>query len=121
MFATIKNAQIIRKSLILCPSKKINIKFLNIFWDEGFILGYKVIDVKPKMLKIFLKYKNDKPVINSLKPLTRPGRRIYYSAKQLWKIDSSNGLVIISTNKGLLTLHECKRLNIGGEPFLIVK
>ena len=75
----------------------------------------------PKTLQIFLKYNNSKPAINSFKVLSKPGKKVYYSVKQLWKIDSNNGLIIISTNKGLLTLAGCKKLNIGGEPFLLVK
>jgi small subunit ribosomal protein S8 len=121
MFASIKNAQIVNKSFILCPSKKISIAFLNVLWDEGFILGYKVLNTTPKALKIFLKYKNGRPVINSLSSITRPGNRIYYSAQQLWKLNSNNSLTIISTNKGLLTLNECRKLNEGGEPFLTIK
>tara|TARA_B110000238_G_scaffold189517_1_gene221693 strand:- start:1202 stop:1342 length:141 start_codon:yes stop_codon:yes gene_type:complete len=45
---------------------------------------------------------------------------MYYSVKQIWKIDSSKTFLIISTNKGLKTLVECKKLKIGGEPFLII-
>ena len=121
MFANIKNGQIIHKSFILCPSKKFCTAFLNILWDEGFILGYKILNTTPKMIQIFLKYKNGKPIIKSLRSITKPGNRTYYSVRQLWKLNSENGLIIISTNKGLLTLAECKQLNIGGELFLILK
>jgi small subunit ribosomal protein S8 len=120
MFAIIKNGQAINKSFIFYPKKKFCASFLNILWDEGFILGYKISKTNPEIFKIFLKYKNGNPVIKSLKVITKPGCRIYYSIEQLWKIDSSKGILILSTNKGLLSINECKKLKIGGEPFLII-
>lgn len=121
MFANIKNGQIIKRSFVLQSYKKICITLLNILWDEGFILGYKIIDSDLKMIKIFLKYKNGNPVINSLKLITKPSCRVYYTVKQLWKIDSSKGIIILSTNKGFLTISDSKKLKIGGEPFIIIK
>ena len=49
------------------------------------------------------------------------GNEIYYSVKQLWKINSNQGLLILSTNRGLLSLSSCKKLKIGGEPVIVVK
>jgi len=121
MFANIQNGQLANKSFILQRNTKICSSFLNILWDEGYILGYKVDPLDEKTIKIFLKYKNNKPVITSLKALSKPGKRIYYNLKQLWKINTIEGLLIVSTNKGLLTLVECRKNNVGGEPFVIVK
>jgi len=100
--------------------KKICESFLKVLWDEGFILGYKVSSVNSGILKIFLKYQNGIPVISSMQLITRPSKRVYYSLKQIWKFDSGKACVILSTNKGLKTVTECKKLKIGGEPFLIV-
>jgi small subunit ribosomal protein S8 len=121
MFANIKNGQMAKNSFILQRKKKICSAFLNLLWNEGFILGYTISESNSNMFKIFLKYKNGKPAINSLQPITKPGQRIYYSNKQLWKINSSKGIVIVSTNKGLMPLDECKKLNLGGEPYIIIK
>ena len=121
MFSNIKNGQMVRKSFILQPRKNICAAFLNILWNEGFILGYKISETDSKMFKIFLKYKNRKPVINSLKLITKPGQRVYYSSKQLWKIKSSKGIIVVSTNKGLMVLDECKKLKLGGEPYIVIK
>jgi ribosomal protein S8 len=66
MFANIKNGQLAKRNFIFQKEKKLCESFLKILWDEGFILGYK-IDSKKKKLKIFLKYRNNKPVINSYK------------------------------------------------------
>jgi small subunit ribosomal protein S8 len=117
MFANIKNGQLAKRSFIFQERKKICEAFLKILWDEGFILGYTVESNK---LKIYLKYNSEQPVINSIKLISKPSRRIYYSVKQIWKIDSSKSLIIFSTNKGLKSINDCKKLKIGGEPFISV-
>ena len=121
MFANIKNGQIAQRSFIYQKKKRFCEAFLKILWDEGFILGYKTSKKNKNLTKIFLKYyQNGKPVINNIKFITRPGRRITYSIKQIWKIDSTKHFIIFSTNKGLKTVENCKKLKIGGEPFIII-
>jgi len=120
MFANIKNGQLTKRSFIYQTRKKICESFLKILWQEGFILGYKIDSKDPNLLKIFLKYYNDRPAINSLKVISKPSRRIYFSSKQIWKIDSSKSFIIFSTSKGLKTLLDCKKLKIGGEPVIVV-
>jgi small subunit ribosomal protein S8 len=120
MFACIKNGQLAKRNYIYQTRKKICESFLKILWDEGFILGYIVDDESPNRLKIFLKYTNNRPVINNIKTVSKPSRRIYYSIKQIWKIDSSKSFIIFSTNKGLKSIVDCKKLKIGGEPFITI-
>ena len=120
-FANIKNGQMAKKSVILESKKNINESFLKILWDEGFISGYRIFALNDQKVEIFLKYtRAGKPVINSLKGLSKPGRRLYYSAKQIWKLDSSKTFIIFSTNQGLKTINQCKKNRIGGEPLVIV-
>jgi small subunit ribosomal protein S8 len=118
MFANIKNGQLTKRNFIFHPRKKICESYLRILWREGFISGY-TIDCNNK-IKIFLKYNNGQPAIKSLDLISKPGRRIHYSIKQIWKIDSSKSFIIFSTNKGLKSLIECKKLKIGGEPVLAI-
>lgn len=121
MFANIKNGQMARKSVVIGPKKTICESLLKILWDEGFISGYKVSMQNNNRIEIFLKYtKTGKPVINSLKFLSRPGQRIYYSAKQIWKLDSGKTFIIFSTDKGLKSISECKKNKIGGEPLVLI-
>ena len=120
MFANIKNGQLAKRNFIYQTRKKICESFLRILWDEGFILGYKIDSENCNKIKIFLKYKNGKPAINSIKLISKPGRRIYYSIKQIWKIDSSKSFIIFSTNKGLKSIIDCKKLKIGGEPYIVI-
>ena len=118
LFDNIKKGQLAKRNFVYIKRKKICESFLRLMWDEGFILGYSINSNK---LKIFLKYKIGKPVIHSIKTISKPSRRIYYSAKQIWKIDSTKSFIILSTNQGLQSINSCKKLRIGGEPCIIIK
>jgi small subunit ribosomal protein S8 len=120
MFSNIKNGQLAKHSFILQKRKKICEEILKILWNEGFILGYRIDSIDTSKLKIFLKYKDGQPIINAIKPISKPSRKIYYSAKQLWKIDSGKQVIIISTNQGMKSLVSCKKLNLGGEPLISI-
>ena len=121
MIATINNGQLAKKSFVLQSKKKACEGILNVLWNEGFILGYKNLKNDSNTIKIFLKYQNGIPVIYLIKVLSKPSLKFYYSAKQLWKFDSSKGVIILSTNKGFMSSSECKKKNLGGEPFVLVK
>lgn len=121
MLAHIKNGQKANKSYIMHPKEKNCASILNILWEEGYILGYTISKKSPQKLEIFLKYKYNNYVIKYLTSITKPSSKIYCSIKQLWKINSNLGLFILSTNKGILTLNACKKLNVGGELLFIVK
>jgi small subunit ribosomal protein S8 len=121
MFASIKNGQIAKKSVIIAYRKNISESFLKILWNEGFISGYRIFPQNDKKIEVFLKYtRTGKPAINSLKCLSKPGQRLYYSAKQIWKLDSSKAFIIFSTNQGLKTINQCKKDKVGGEPFVAI-
>lgn len=120
MFATIKNGQLAKRNFVHQTRKKICENFLQILWDEGFILSYKIDSNNINKLKIYLKYNNQKPVINNIKLISKPSKRIYWSLNQIWKIDSSKNFIIFSTNKGLKSIIDCKKLKIGGEPYIII-
>ena len=121
MFTSIKTGQMAKKSSVKGPRKIICESFLKILWNEGFISGYKISTQHNQSLEIFLKYTKDgKPVINSLKFLSTPAQRVYYSSDLIWKLDSSKTFIIFSTNQGLKSINECKKNKIGGEPLIII-
>ena len=121
LISIIKNGQLVNKSFVICKKKKNYDALLNILWDEGYIFGYKNITCQSNTIKIFLKYVNNVPVIINFKIISKPGLRVYYRLAQLWKINTNQGLLILSTNQGLLTLESCKKIGAGGEPILIIK
>lgn len=121
LFTNINNGQLAKRAFIYQKRKKLCESFLKILWHENFIASYKITKKNKSLIKIFLKYDdNGKPAINNIKLVTRPGKRIFYSIRQIWKIDSSKNFLIFSTNKGLLTIESCKKLKIGGELFIII-
>ena len=122
LVSTIKNGQLVNKLIVKHNKKKNCEMLLNILWDEGYILGYKTSISNPTVIKIYLKYNDDKsPAITNFKIISKSSLKIYYSLKQLWKINDNQGLIVLSTNKGLLSLSSCKKFGIGGEPVLIIK
>lgn len=120
MLASLKNGQLAKTVYILQTRKKICELSLNLLWNEGYILGYKINKLDETKLQVFLKYNKGKPVIKKLKSISKPGYRVYFSCKQLWKINSNKTFLIISTNLGLKSLTECKKLKIGGEVLFLV-
>jgi len=117
----LKNNQISQRNFMYQPKTDSTVTFLNILWNNGFILGYKIDVLNPSLLKIFLKYKNGNPIINSIKLISKPSRYIYYSVSQLWKLNSKKSLTILSTSKGLMTIYECKKTQVGGALVFIIK
>jgi len=114
LISNLKNGQNVKKAFVFSENTKICKKLLEILWDEGYILGYKVLPVENK-LKIYLKYKNGVPVIRSIESISRPGLRVYCSLKDLEQFRS---FTILTTNLGLQTLYQCRKLKVGGEPLI---
>lgn len=100
------------------PSTKLKEEMTRILLDQGFILGYKVIESTPQnVLKIALKY--DKltktPVIKGLTRVSRPGLRQYKGAGSLPRVRNGLGIAIVSTSKGVMTDKQARQENVGGE------
>jgi small subunit ribosomal protein S8 len=121
MFANIKNGQLARREFVYQKRKKICESFLQIMWDQGFILGYSIDPDNSDKLKIALKYQNNLPVITTIQVLSKPGHKIYLNVSQLWKIRAVDACIIVSTHRGLKTLYECKKQGLGGELILLIK
>lgn len=121
MFTSIRNGQMARKKIVRSLRKNVCESFLKILWNEGFILGYRISPQNQRSLEIFLKYsKTGKPAINSFKFISKPSRRLYYSFNSICKLDSSKLFIIVSTNNGLKSINECKKKNLGGEPYVLI-
>lgn len=107
------------------PISKVCIQLLELLYKEGYIRGYKQGYNKKKnciAIKVLLKYSSDgSPVIKKMKRLSKPGRRIYTSIKPLWNLKTGGGIFILSTPIGLLTDHDARLLNYGGELICQIK
>nr|YP_004564267.1 ribosomal protein S8 [Phytophthora phaseoli]ADK76241.1 ribosomal protein S8 [Phytophthora phaseoli] len=111
LFSKIKNGYLAKKSKIIQHKSKQSINILNILVKEGFIKSYKINS--KNQLDIYLKYKKNKAVITGIKRLSKPGKRLYITNKDLYK--KKTGFYIISTSLGILTDLQAKKLNVGGE------
>ena len=116
MFIRIKNAQAVKKPFVAMPSSKMKLAIANLLKEEGYITDFQCETKGAKSsLTVFLKYHLEKPVIASLKRVSRPGLRTYKSADRLPKVVGGLGVAIISTSKGLMTDREARALGQGGE------
>ena len=117
MLTRIRNACMVRHTQVVMPSSKIKVEIAKILAHEGFIGGYTVIDEKPQAkLAIALKYTGrGKSVISGLDRVSKPGRRVYTSYKDIPWVRSGLGISIVSTPLGLMTGRKARRTKVGGE------
>lgn len=117
MLTRIRNACMVRHTQVVMPSSKIKVEIAKILAQEGFIAGYTVIDEKPQArLALALKYTGrGKSVITGLDRISKPGRRVYTSYKDIPWVRSGLGISIVSTPLGLMTGRKARRTKIGGE------
>ena len=118
MIARIKNAQLRNHKSIELPSSNFKVKIAEVLKKEGFIIDYKVENIKSNsfnLLFISLKYNLGTPVISTIERISKPGRRIFSSAQSLPKINNGLGIAIISTPKGVMTDLDARKQKLGGE------
>ena len=119
LLTRIRNAIMAGHKVVEAPASNLKKEVARILFEQGFILGYKVVEdgTAHGALKIALKYnaKSKKPAIKELKRVSRPGLRHYAGAEELPRVLNGLGVAIISTSKGLMTDKEAKREKIGGE------
>jgi small subunit ribosomal protein S8 len=117
MLTRIRNAGMARQTETTMPSTKILVAIAGILQQEGYIVGYEVVEQKPQnKLVIKLSYAADKShVIREIKRVSKPGLRVYAGKDQLPRVRSGLGIAIVSTPQGVLTGYEARRRGIGGE------
>lgn len=116
MIIRIKNALLSEKDEVVVPKSNFKLSILNILKKLEFINDYKIERIdKKNVLKVFLKYHNNKPSIAHFKRLSKPGSRIYTKFQNIPNPLNGLGSVIISTPKGVMSGGEAKRKQLGGE------
>ena len=121
MFTQLRSGQEAKKLVVLQPKNKLCSKILNVLWEEGYIVGYRISPFNPTVFEIFLKYYKQTPTISKISALSKPSVRLYLPVEQLWKLDSGLGIVIVSTSKGVISDPICRKFNVGGEVFCTIK
>jgi len=115
MLTRIRNAQMANKSAVSMPSSKLKLAIANLLLEEGYIATAAVEGDKKPTLNIGLKYYEGKPVIEEIKRVSRPGLRIYKGANELPRVKQGLGILIVSTNKGIMTDRAARAAGVGGE------
>ncbi len=115
MFTRIRNAQRSGHAAVAMPSSKQKVAVAEVLKGEGFVSSFAVEGEAKKILTIDLKYFEGKPVIESIKRISRPGLRQYRGSQDLPKVSGGLGVAIISTSKGVMTDRAARAANVGGE------
>ena len=123
MLTRIRNANTAKHDTVDVPASKVKEAIAKILLDEGYIAKYDIIeDGTFKTIHITLKYgadKNDK-IISGIKRISKPGLRVYANKEELPQVLGGLGVAIISTNQGVITDKEARKLNVGGEVLAFV-
>ena len=117
MLTRIRNGQRARKAQVNSPASKLRARLLDVLQREGYIRGYSRFEEdagKPE-LSIELKYHDGEPVIREISRVSKPGRRVYSSIKDLPTIYNGLGISILSTPQGVMSDSEARLANVGGE------
>ncbi len=123
MLTRIRNANTAKHDTVDVPSSKMKLAIAKILLDEGYIKSYELAENgKFNDIRITLKYgasKNEK-IISGLQRISKPGLRVYANKEELPKVLGGLGVAIISTNKGVITDKEARKLGVGGEVLCFV-
>lgn len=122
MFSAIRNAILRKKDYVDVPSSKLKEAILEVLKKEGYIKGWERLEEERKgtqyKLRIHLKYidpKKEKNAISGIVKVSKPGRRVYEPKHKVPYVQKGLGIAILSTDAGVITDHEARRLGKGGE------
>jgi small subunit ribosomal protein S8 len=117
MLTRIRNAQMRKSSKVSTPGSALRKHVLDVLQSEGYIRGYSTVDFDNgrSEFEIELKYYDGEPVIREIQRVSRPGRRVYASVKNIPRVANGLGVSIMSTPKGVMSDAEARDQNVGGE------
>jgi small subunit ribosomal protein S8 len=116
MLTRIRNAQMRKKSKVSTPGSRLRAHVLDVLQSEGYIRGYSTVDADgQEAFEIELKYYDGEPVIREIARISKPGRRVYASVKNIPRVANGLGVSILSTPKGVMSDAEARDQNVGGE------
>lgn len=116
LLTRIRNAQMAKLQVVSCPSSKLKLAICEVLQDEGYIGSFSVVADGPKsQLTIDLKYYQGKPVIEEIIRVSKPGLRQYKGKGDMPRNRQGLGIVIVSTNQGVMTEKKARAAGIGGE------
>lgn len=121
MLTRIRNGQAAGKAKVSMPSSKMKAAIAKVLLDEGYISGHIVQDLDGKpVLTIALRYYEGKPVIENIRRVSCPGRRVYRAKDTLPKVMGGLGIAIVSTSSGVMSDRAARAAGQGGEVLCII-
>ena len=123
MLTRIRNANTAKHDTVDVPSSKMKLAIADILVKEGYVEKYDIVENGAfNNIRITLKYGADKneKIISGIKKISKPGLRVYANKENLPKVLGGLGLAILSTNQGVITDKEARRLGVGGEVLVFV-
>ena len=123
MLTRIRNANTAKHDTVDVPSSKIKVAIAGILVDEGYVEKYEIVEEGDfKTIRISMKYSADKKekIITGIKRISKPGLRIYAGKSEIPSVLGGLGIAILSTNKGIITNKEARKLHVGGEVLAFV-
>ena len=121
MLTRVRNAQMAKKQTVSMPSSKLKVAIANVLQQEGYISNVEVAQEEAKAtLTLTLKYFEGKPVIETVKRVSRPGLRQYLGKDKLPSVKQGLGIAIVSTSKGIMTDRAARAAGVGGEVIAFV-
>ncbi len=116
MLTRIRNAQMRGQSVVISPASKMRVRVLKVLEAEGYIRGFTEVEREGRRnLEIELKYYDGTPVIQEIKRVSKPGRRVYSSVGDIPLVRNGLGISILSTSKGVMSDNVARTENVGGE------
>ncbi len=117
MLTRIRNAQMRNKSKVTTRASNLSARVLDVLEEEGYIRGYSRVDYGSGKaeFEVELKYYDGRPVIKEIQRISKPGRRVYSSVKNLPTVGNGLGVAILSTPKGVMSDSKARAENVGGE------
>jgi small subunit ribosomal protein S8 len=116
MLTRIRNAQMRKKSKVSTPSSRLRGNVLDVLQAEGYIRGYSTVELNGQAeFEIELKYYDGQPVIRDIERISKPGRRVYASVKNIPRVMNGLGVSILSTPQGVMSDSDARDKNVGGE------
>ena len=123
MLTRIRKANTAKHDTVDIPASKMKIAIADILEKEGYITKYEMVeDGNFKTIRVTLKYGADKneKIITGLKRISKPGLRVYAGKDDIPKVLGGLGIAILSTNQGIVTDKEARKLQVGGEVLAFV-
>ncbi|MEO8227234.1 MAG: 30S ribosomal protein S8 [Gemmatimonadota bacterium] len=121
MLTRIRNACSAGHRRVDMPVSRLKSDLARLLRDNHFIADYKVLDDGAHgVLRLYLKYHNESPVIRELKRMSTPGLRRYVKSREIPRVRNGLGMAIVSTSRGLMSDRDARANNLGGELVAVI-